>query len=263
MDAPDKNKRRRLSIGNILLLILLLVAVGAASLWSFGKLAHPQWHDLKNYKPEELGNQRTTLAFWNARLPAEPTNFLLLGAAGEGNDAPDLTDTILVARIEPIKQKIYLFSLPRDLWVKIPTDNKGFIKLNTLYSLNKKNTGHEFDLIKQKAQDITGLTIDHYVFVNLTAVKETVDILGGVNVLVKENILDTSYPGPNHGYQTFQITAGWRYLDGETALKYIRSRHSPGGDFDRIARQQEILQALKQKVVKLNFWHIGTFFEKL
>ena len=187
-------------------------------------------------------------------------NFLLLGAPGQGNDAPDLTDTILLARLDPTKNKIYLFSLPRDLLVKTP-DNDNYTKFNALYAFNKNNNGHEFDALIKKTQDITGLTIDHYVFVDLQTVRQLVDIFGGINIMVQKDILDAAFPGPNHSFQTFAIKAGWRYLDGATALKYLRTRSSLGGDFDRTARQQSVLQALKQKVLALNFWDVSEFLE--
>lgn len=201
------------------------------------------------WPPEQSSEKRTV-------------NFLLLGTAGEGYEAPDLTDTILVARFQPARQTVYLFSLPRDLLVKIP-DKSGYTKINALYALTKSDPEHKFDSIRKIAQEITGLPIDHYVFVDLTTVKNLVDVLGGVNVLVPQDILDTQFPGPNRSFQTFEIKAGWRYLDGETALKYLRTRHSPAGDFARIERQQEILQALKQKILSLDLWQIGTFFDIL
>jgi len=187
-------------------------------------------------------------------------NFLLLGAPGQGNDAPDLTDTILLARLDEKQNKIFLFSLPRDLLVKIP-GSENYTKLNALYAFNKNNAGHEFDSLITKAQEITGLAIDHHVFVDLQAVKQLVDVFGGVNIMVAEDIIDPSFPGANHSFTTFTIQAGWRYLDGETALKYMRTRSSLAGDFDRTARQQEVLQALKQKVLTLNFWDIGKFLD--
>jgi LCP family protein required for cell wall assembly len=222
------------------------------------KLAKPRLIEVKNYSSQKLLTVESSWAFWPDKQ-TENLTFLLLGAAGEGNDAPDLTDTILLAYYVPTQEKIFLFSLPRDLLVKIP-DGDNYTKLNALYAINKKSAGHEFDLILQKAQEISGLTINHYVLVDLQVVEKIVDALGGVNVLVKEDIKDESFPGPNHSYQTFELPAGWRYLNGQTALKYIRSRHSVGGDFDRIVRQQEILGALKQKVLALNFWDLGTLF---
>jgi len=223
----------------------------------------PRVIEIKNNgaSQEQISESPKQSNFWplNAGMP-EPVNFLLLGAPGQGNDAPDLTDTILLARLDGAKNKIYLFSLPRDLLVKIP-DSENYTKFNALYAFNKNNQGREFDSLIKKTQDITGLTIDHYIFVDLQTVQQLVDIFGGVNVLVQKDILDTAFPGPNHSFQAFTIKSGWRYLDGATALKYMRSRHSAAGDFDRTARQQEVLQALKQKVLALNFWDIGKFME--
>ncbi|TSC53623.1 MAG: cell envelope-related transcriptional attenuator [Parcubacteria group bacterium LiPW_39] len=236
-----------------IVLILILMAP---------ELNRPRLIEIKNNPapaPVVMINQSQE-GFFLDKDSISKTNFLILGAAGEGNDAPDLTDTILVVHFVPAEKKIYLFSLPRDLLVKIP-GGTSFSKLNALYAINKNDLGREFDMIKQKVQAITGLTINHYIFVDLTAVKNLVDILGGINILVKKDILDTAFPGPNHTYQTFAIKAGWRYLDDATALKYIRSRHSAGGDFDRINRQQDVLQALKQKVLTLNFWNVSTLFK--
>lgn len=212
--------------------------------------------------PLEITEEKKT-DFWPFNLSQkndQPTNFLLLGAPGQGNNAPDLTDTVLLAQLDETKNKIYLFSLPRDLLVKIP-DSANYTKLNALYAFNKNNSGREFNALSQKVQEITGLEIDHYIFVDLQTVRQLVDIFGGVNIMVAEDIVDDSFPGPNHSFETFSLKAGWRYLDGETALKYMRTRHSAAGDFDRVVRQQEILQALKQKVLALNFWDIGKFLE--
>ena len=144
--------------------------------------------------------------------------------------------------------------------VKI-SESENYTKFNALYSFNKNNSGHEFDALIKKTEDITGLTVDHYVFIDLQTVRQLVDIFGGVNVLVQQDILDTSFPGPNYSFETFAIKTGWRYLDGETALKYMRTRHSAAGDFDRTARQQDVLQALKQKILTLSFRDVGKFLE--
>lgn len=250
-----------------IIIFCLILIIGLTAYFSFAAeikaFFKPHYIEIKNNGNADNSalNEESITDFWpfNKKTPSA-TNFLLLGAPGQGNDAPDLTDTILLARLDKEKNKIYLFSLPRDLLVKIP-NSEGYTKLNALYAFNKNNAGREFNVLIQKTQEITGLLIDHYVFVDLQTVKQLVDIFGGVNVLVAKDIVDNSFPGPNHSFETFKILAGWRYLDGETALKYMRSRHSGGGDFDRVTRQQEVLQALKQKVLSLHFWDIGKFME--
>ncbi|HRY52313.1 MAG TPA: LCP family protein [Candidatus Portnoybacteria bacterium] len=258
---PDKKSSGR----RIIVFFCLFLALGFLACFAFAAeiktFFTPHSIEIKNNKEAQAQqvSEPKALDLWpfnnNSTLTA---NFLLLGAPGQGNDAPDLTDTILLARLD--KNKIYLFSLPRDLIVKIP-GSENYTKLNALYAFNKNNTGQEFAALIQKTQDITGLTIDHYIFVDLQTVRQLVDIFGGVNVLVAKDIIDESFPGPNHSFETFKILAGWRYLNGETALKYMRSRHSAAGDFDRVVRQQEVLQALKQKVLALHFWDIGKFLE--
>ena len=180
----------------------------------------------------------------------QETNFLLLGIPGKGNDAPDLTDTIILVKINPDSSRAALISLPRDLWIKIPgADN--FLKINSLYAYGKASQNAEYglELVRQKTEQITGQKINYYALIDLSLVRQIIDELGGINVLVKKSIRDEQFPGPNHSYQTFEIKAGWRYLDGETAAKYMRTRRSIDGDFDRIGRQQQILEAIKQKLM--------------
>jgi len=197
----------------------------------------------------------------------QETNFLLLGAPGKGNDAPDLTDTIVLAKINPDPLKteprtmpqsgsgarVTLISIPRDLWVKVP-EAEYFSKINSLYANGKaaRNNEYGLKLIKQKVEQITGEKINYYALVDLSVIKKIIDELGGINVLIEKDIKDEQFPGPNHSFQIFEIKAGWRYLDGETASKYMRTRHSIGGDFDRIKRQQQILEATKQKLMNVD-----------
>lgn len=242
----------------IALACLATIGFTCLLIWQWPKISQSRILEIKNSGSGTKTSLFSSVSISENESDAENANFLLLGAAGEGNDAPDLTDTILVASLNTDSKKIFLFSLPRDLLVKI-SDSENFTKLNALYAINKNDKKKEFNSLITKTEQITGLKIDHYIFVDLATIKNTIDILNGVNLMVKKDIRDEQFPGPNHSFQTFEIKAGWRYLDGETALKYIRSRHSANGDFDRIGRQQEIIQALKQKVLSLNFWNIATF----
>lgn len=185
-------------------------------------------------------------------------NILILGRPGPGYPGENLTDTIILAHFNPTKEKLILISLPRDLLVKIPK-SQNYTKINQLYGLGG------LEMLKQKTEEITGLSIDSYVLTDLAAVKEIVDLVDGLNILIPQNISDPFFPGPNYTYEAFALSSGWRYLDGETALKYIRTRYtSPNGDFDRMARQQQILKALKQKTFSLNpFWDLPTYLKIL
>jgi len=183
-------------------------------------------------------------------------NILVLGRPGEGYSGGNLTDTIILVHLEPTGEKATLISLPRDLLVEAPYQ-KGLTKINSLYNL----IGIEG--LKEKIEEITDLSIDHYVLIDLAVVKEIIELVDGINVYVPQDINDPYFPGPNYTYQTFILKAGWRYLDSQTALKYIRSRYtSPNGDFDRMVRQQQIIRLLKQKVLTLNpLWNFPTYLK--
>jgi hypothetical protein len=100
-----------------------------------------------------------------------------------------------------------------------------------------------------------GVPIHYYVRLNFSAFVELVDMIGGIDIYVEEEIDDPSYPSSNpadpYGYEHLHIPAGLIHMDGELALKYARTRHSTGGDFDRAARQQQVMRAILEKVTRL------------
>jgi LCP family protein required for cell wall assembly len=199
-----------------------------------------------NLIPISLADKKDVLA----------TNVLVLGRPGAGYSGQKLTDTIILAHLIPNQERAVLISLPRDLLVRIP-GQEALTKINSLYA----RCGIE--CLKEKIQEITGLFIDHHVIVDLAVVKEVIEVIDGLNVYVPQDIQDPYFPGPNYSYQAFNLSAGWRYLDGETTLKYVRTRYtSPNGDFDRMARQQQIIQLIKQKVLSLNpLWDFPTYLK--
>lgn len=77
--------------------------------------------------------------------------------------------------------------------------------------------------------------------IDFAGFKDIINILGGISIDVPESILDREYPDNNWGYMTFQVQKGLQNFDGDTALKYARSRHSTS-DFDRSNRQQLIIK---------------------
>ncbi len=176
-------------------------------------------------------------------------NILFLGTPGKGNSAPDLTDSIILLSIKPSTKQIALLSIPRDLLVYLPKE-KRYSKINALFIMNEKNPA----LIENKIEEITGEKIHYYFVLDTTAVKKIVDDLGGLNVFVKKDIYDRSFPTTNFGTEVFEVKKGWRYFDGDTVQKYLRTRHSKDGDFDRMEQQQAVLEALRKKVFGLNLF---------
>ncbi len=185
------------------------------------------------------------------------TNILLLGQGDSSHDGIDLIDSIMVASLERKTGAIALLSLPRDLYF-LRTEQIGTGRLNSLYRDTKyslKRKGHNESeasllavraLVEELSQALS-VEIHHAVKVNFTGFITAVDALGGLPIDIPARITDTAFPGPNYTTETFSIQQGPQTLDGQTALKYARSR-STTSDFDRSGRQQLILEALLQRV---------------
>jgi LCP family protein required for cell wall assembly len=198
----------------------------------------------RQYGLLEFAKEKTSLS----RGTKERINFLLLGKAIPGYPGSDLTDTIILTSINPTTYQSSMLSIPRDLYVRIP-DTKRYTKINAVYVYGLKLGGHQrgIELLKQAVAEVTGQRIDYYAIVNFSAFEQAINALGGVNVEVADDIYDNRYPGPNYSYQTFAIGKGPHHLDGATALKYVRVRHTAGGDFGRARRQQQVIEAAKNK----------------
>lgn len=201
-----------------------------------------------------------------ARLNGEGdgrVNILLLGKGGPGHEAPDLTDTILLASIDPVQNEAALVSIPRDLYVEDPNGNHS--KINAVYSnakqLRLSQTVNDSDAEKQLAEDaglksikqtvseVLGVPVHYYVMVDFTAFREAIDTVGGISIDVKEPLYDSTMAWMNN-WNPLIADVGMQTFDGTRALMYARSRYgSARGDFDRSERQKEVIFALQQKVL--------------
>lgn len=188
-------------------------------------------------------------------------NVLLLGRGGEGHAGADLTDTILVASIDPVNKTAGIVSIPRDLWVT--ASGQGASKINAVFA-NAKNKALRTDKDKAKAEaagvealkktvgDVLGVPIHYYAMVDFAGFKQMVDIVGGVDInvpqdlAVSEHLWDTTTNKPYY----LQVPAGQQHFDSTKALYFARSRKtSPRGDFDRSERQRLFITALSQKIL--------------
>lgn len=181
------------------------------------------------------------------------TNILLLGDGGHERDGADLIDTLMIASIDYEKNAVSLLSIPRDFYVFADKDLGVLFssRINEIYRDHKNVIGEEesFQLMKRAAGDIVNLDIQYYVRIDFNAFVEIVDSLGGITVDVKDSIYDPYYPNAtDDGYTVFSVSKGVQEMDGETALKFVRSRKTTS-DFDRSARQQQVLEAMQQKAL--------------
>lgn len=194
------------------------------------------------------------------------TNILVLGMGGGDHVGSDLTDTMIVVSIRPSEKRMAIITLPRDVWSETLRD-----RINSAYHYGEeKKTGGGTVLAKSIVEEVTGLPIHYTFLIDFTGFKEIIDRVGGVNVVVHEAFTDSEFPilgretddcggdkTTSCRYETIHFDAGMQTMNGDTALKYVRSRHAEGtegSDFARGKRQQDVLLALKQKLMKPELW---------
>ncbi len=173
-------------------------------------------------------------------------NILLLGRAGARYPGRELTDTVMLMSIDTEKKRVALLSLPRDLYAPIPGSDL-YTKLNSLYQYGLSG-GDGASVVRASVEEMTGQKIHYFATLDFDGFEKAIDAIGGVSVDVVRDFHDERYPGKNYSYETFDIKKGWQTLDGATALKYVRERHNdPEGDFGRAKRQQQVIQAVRDK----------------
>ncbi|MGY1987068.1 LCP family protein [Blastococcus sp. SYSU DS0669] len=166
----------------------------------------------------------------------DPITFLLVGsdtrvAAADGADPGGRSDAIMLARLSADRKHAQLISIPRDSWVEIP--GHGMNKINASYAFGGPS------LLVQTVEQLTQVRIDHYVAIDFEGLIQVTDDLGGVDVVVAE----TTQNGP------YTFEAGMNHLNGDQARWYLGQRYGlPGGDFDRVKRQQQYLRAMFDKL---------------
>jgi LCP family protein required for cell wall assembly len=191
-------------------------------------------------------------------------NFLILGSdsrkgltpqeiAAYGSDkhngGVNRSDTIIVVHTNPSTGKAVILHFPRDLWVNIP--GHGWGKINSAFEGGLNGGGP--DLVARTVRRITGMQMNHMLYVNLAGFQHVVDAIGGVPMCVDRPMYD-QLAGLNIP------KAGCYDFDGRTALSYVRARHLPGDcipDFARIGRQQQFLRAVLNKILSPGqLWHL-------
>ena len=182
------------------------------------------------------------------------TNIVVLGLGGEGNQVKDLTDTIIFVSLSHTGGETLMLSLPRDLWLESMK-----AKINTAYHYGG------IEMVKSSLQEVLGQEIHDVFLVDFDGFREVIDLLGGLEINIENSFEDNWFPIPGKEndpcggdpeykcrYEQVQFKAGWQTLNGEMALKYVRSRNAEGDegtDFARAKRQQNLILAFKNNLL--------------
>lgn len=184
---------------------------------------------------------------WNG---TDPVHILLLGVDTRPSETEEgRSDTMIVVRVDPVVNRVDMFSIPRDLVVAIPGFADG-VKVNSAYpwgELYEVNGGGPA-LVSQTIELNFGIPIDYYATVDIPGLENIVDTLGGVVIDGDSQLKDDQYPTEDYGFTRAYFPAGLQRLNGREAVQFARTRHADG-DFERSSRQQQLLLALREQVL--------------
>ncbi|MBK5211691.1 MAG: LCP family protein [Coriobacteriia bacterium] len=230
-----RTKKIMAGVGIGLLVFVALAAAGGFAYWKYieGKL------NTNITGTKKLGNLNLTKTGSQA-----PYNLLIMGYDKRKADKQYRSDTMLLARIDPKKKKIWMISLPRDYRVQIP--GYGTRKLNAAYVFGQEK------LVISTVEALTGQKINHYMGVDFTGFKKIVDAMGGIEVNVPYKI-DDPKADYTAGHTASVIDKGVQILDGSHALTFVRTRAFPDADITRMKNQQIFFKAVADTAAhKLN-----------
>jgi polyisoprenyl-teichoic acid--peptidoglycan teichoic acid transferase len=185
----------------------------------------------------------------------QTVTFLLLGSDKRPGQTYFRTDTIILAAVRPDSGQVALISIPRDLYVYIPT--VGMDRINSAYEYGEMQqyAGGGAALLKDTILYNLGVRVDHLAIVDFDGFRRIVDTLGGLDVPVfcpytDWHLIDPGYdPEDENNWALYTVGPGVVHMDGDLALWYARSRKK-SSDFDRGRRSQEVLRALYARALQ-------------
>ncbi len=240
------------------MIIIGIVSAGTGVLIAISLSSTPLQRSSLSENQEKAFSQNETISYTNLRLPklSRPVNVLILGTkvlTSEINDKTPreklghhtlvnsfkgLSDTVVLARFDPITKKLNILSIPRDTQAVIR------------HEIRKINEANYYGGPSLAAETISnllgGIPINRYVRFNIQGVEKVIDALGGVKIYVPKNMKYTDHS--QHLY--INIKEGEQHIDGQKAVSFLRFRYDRYGDIGRVQRQQMFMRALVEQALK-------------
>ncbi|MEG0072295.1 MAG: LCP family protein [Raoultibacter sp.] len=233
----QKKRKKRTRIVVAVAVVLLAVVLGSVG------AAFAYYNGISNNLHEGVTDDLKDVLV-KSEITKEPFYMLLMGtdkskdreASGE-LDGIYRSDSLILARIDPVSKKVTLVSLHRDTLIDMGAN--GQQKLNAAYSIG----GAAYTV--ETVSKLAGVPISHYAEINFNGFKDIVDALGGIEVDVPMEIDDPDAGG--------HVSAGLQTLNGDQALILCRARHAydeyGDGDVYRAANQRLVIGAIAKKIL--------------
>lgn len=255
---PKPKRGRNILIGLGLAGISLISAVAGALLALTFSVSSPLQQAELTPEEKAIFSHEEPVAQNNLTIPelSRPVNILVLGIKVLTSDLEKqpqedlgyhalvnsfegLSDTMLLLRFDPAKEKVTVLSIPRDTQVEIDG-----------YGIQKINIANEYGgpalTAESTSKLLGGVNIDRYVRVNVQGIEKLIDALGGVNVYVPKDMKYNDFS--QHLY--IDLKKGQQVLDGNKAVQFLRFRYDAYGDISRVQRQQMLMRAVIEQTLK-------------
>ena len=249
LSTPGRRRWGRWVVVGLLVLLVLLVGWTVTSYLAVSS-------GVSEANDRVPAGVRRQLAKKDGLLVSTPTTILVLGTDGgtqKGRAGANRADSIMLLRTDPGKKRLAFLSIPRDLQVEIP--EVGVDKINAANQIGGPA------LALRTVKELTGLDVNHVVFVDFDRFRELIDAVGGIDVVVPRKIRSDRFDCPYKTAKRCSEWPGWRFakgkqhMDGRRALVYSRIRHNqldPADNvFTRSRRQQDVVEATLDKVTSL------------
>jgi len=256
-----RTRARRIIRWLVVVLVVALVATGGYAFYNYQRfVSGVSTVDAidPNSGDDFDGTDQNILLVGDDHRPDGATAAQLAQLGTEADGGGTSTDSMMLLHIPADGSTATLISFPRDSWVDVPGHGKN--KLNAAFALGGGNDDPAGGarLLISVIQNMTGLTIDHYVRVSLLGFYNIVDALGPIDVCLNQAVKDP--------YSTVDLPAGVSTLNAQQALAFVRQRHGlPGGDLDRQVRQQYFLSVEARKILSagtlLNPFKLGAVLD--
>lgn len=245
----------------------LQIIIGLMAVLLLGIVVYAKLRPYYNFLSQTLkvSPTKAVLGMYDVQKDHDQTNILILGIAGLADHAgTNLSDSITLASYNYTTNKLVTIGIPRDIWSEALRD-----KINSAYAYGEARQPGDggMKLAKIEISAILGIPIHYVAVVSFQEFEEIIDFVGGIDIDVQQSFTDERYPikgkeddpcvgEPDYDcrYEEISFTKGKQHMDGETALKFVRSRNSEGSegnDFARNNRQQQVMMALKEKVIDI------------
>lgn len=227
-------KKKKSGFGCLQFLFIMFVFIAAAAAGAL--FASSSLFD----KPNRQRTVKTTEYEQEPLLYAEDKSLIMIMGIDEHllEDDAGRSDTLMVATLDPKKDRAGLISIPRDTRVKIP--GYGFDKINAAYALGGR------ELTQRTVENFLSVPMDHYVAIKVSAFNRIIDAIGGVDIDVEKRMYYED-PWDDNGGLIIDLQPGFQHMDGKTAITYVRYRDEEG-DIGRVKRQQKFMKAVMAQV---------------